>query len=214
MELAILALLVLHMLVFRYGDVMWQGVASPATGFSTPFGINTYVACGIATLALASLRFVRAFWYRWPAFLLALLMVCSSVPTNWVMPNRAYQRDDYTLTVSVHDFILQHLDQNRPVRMWYTIIAGEPRPFRNISSSYLWGYVLFNEAMPALEPVQASIEPTAQLVLMAATQPEIDAARQALGKLGLTYAPRVQKEFGRRNATFQVILGNLGYVTE
>jgi len=214
MELAILGLLILHMLVFRYGDVMWQGIASPDTGFSTPFGINTYVAFAIATFALASMRFVRTLWYRWPAFLLALLMVCSSVPTNWVMPNAARMRDDYALTVSVHDFILQHLDRNRPLRMWYTIVAGEPRPFRNISSSYLWGYVLFNEAMPALEPIQASIEPTAQLVLMAATQPEIDTARQALGKLGLTYSPRVQKEFGRRNATFQVIIGNLAYVTE
>jgi hypothetical protein len=64
--------------------------------------------------------------------------------------------------------------------MWYRVVTGEPRPYRNISSSYLWGYVLVNEAMPSLEPnATAALDAKVQLVLMAANQREVEAARWA-----------------------------------
>jgi len=213
-ELAILALLIAHLLVFRQGDDVWRLVPLAPARFANGFGINTYVADGIATLALVSLRFVAAEWFRWPAFLLALVVGYSSVPTNFPLPTATHAQEDFALTVSVHDFILEHLDPARRLRMWYTITAGEPRPYRNISSTFLWGYVLLNEAMPVLERSTLRNRPNdeTRLVVMAATEKEIDAAVQALQKVLYRFEPVARREFGPPDARFHVVIGDLFHI--
>jgi len=210
-ELAILGLLIVHLVVFRRGDILWRSVPLVPNWFATPFGINTYVAVGIATLALVSVRFVRVSWFRWPVFLLVLLMGYSSVPVNFPLPNTTRAREDFGLTVAVHDFIYQHLDFNRKISMWYSLKPGELRPYRGISSTYLWAYVVLNEAMPSLERSTLMNKPDDQtrLILMATNDKEIDVARQSLLKAGYRYEPVVQQEFGPRDATFQVVIGDL-----
>ena len=211
LELAILGLLIVHLVIFRNGDLIWGAVPLLPARLGTNFGINTYVAFGIAGIALLSLRFVRALWFRWPVFLLALLMAYSSVPGHWPAPDSPRVREDFTLMVSVHEFIREHLGQSRSLRMWYAMPPGEPRPYRSISSTYLWGHVLLNESMPSLESSTLINRPSTEvpLVLMAGDGREIDAARLALLKVGLSYTPTAQKQFGPRNATFQVIIGNV-----
>ena len=211
LELAIFALLIIHFIVFRHGDVVWGAVAATlGVKFSTPNGINAVVAIVVGVLALASLRFVRPFWFRWPVFLLALLMAYSSVPTNWGTLGTPRASDDFALTVSAHRFIGQNLDHGRALRFWYSLGPREPRPYRNISSTYLWGWTLVNEAMPSLDAAQAaSLVPDTQLVVLADTGAEVDAARQALRKSGFDYATRVAREFGARDRSFWVVIGRL-----
>lgn len=215
LELAILGLLIVHILVFREGDVVWGALARTLrVRFATPNGINALVAVAVAVLALASLRFIRPLWLRWPVFLLALLMAYSSVPTNWAAHGTPRLRHDFALTVSAHRFIGQHVDHSRDFRFWYSLAPGEPRPFRNISSTYLWGWTLVNEAMPSLDAAQAaSLVPDTQLIVLADTGADVDAARQALRKSGFDYASRVQHEFGAPDASFWVVIGELSRVT-
>jgi hypothetical protein len=216
LELAILGLLIIHLLVFRRGDVVWEA-AAPAlgAGFATPNGINAFVAVGVGVFALALLRFVRPLWFRWPAFLLALLMAYSSVPTNWATHGTLRVREDFAVTVSAHRFIGQHLDRNRGLRLWYSLAPGEPRPFRSISSTYLWGWTLVNEAMPSLDAAQAaSLVPDAQLVVLADTGAEVDAARETLRKSGFDYATRTAREFGASDRSFWVVIGRLSRAAE
>jgi hypothetical protein len=140
-------------------------------------------------------------------------MAYSSVPENFAIWSLPRAKDDLAVTASVHEYIRQHLDPNRSFRMWYRVVTGEPRPYRNISSSYLWGYVLVNEAMPSLEPnATAALDAKVQLVLMAANQREVEAARAALQKVGFVYSPQVQQEFGSPDVRFQVIIGGLSPV--
>ncbi len=215
LELATLAVLVVHLLFLRHGDAWaWKSVGSTLNAaMSTRYGINAYVGCAVAGVALISLRLVRARWFQWPAFLLALLMAYSSVPENFAIWSLPRVKDDLALTASVHEYIRRHLDPNRSFRMWYRIVKGEPRPYRNISSSYLWGYVLVNEAMPLLEPNPPTpLDANAQLVLMAANQREVETARAALRKVGFVYSPQVQQEFGPPDIRFQVIIGGLSPV--
>jgi hypothetical protein len=214
MQLAILGLLIVHLLVFRGGDIAWATAASAVgVALATPFGINAYVAFAIASIALVALRFVRTPWFRWPAFLVMLVMPYSSVPSNWASPDTAHLQDDFAVSVSAHRFIGQHLDQNRGLRMWYALAPNEPRPFKNISSTYLWGWTLVNEAMPTLAPAQAALlAPDTQLVMMAARRGEVDAAQQALQAFGLEYVPRVQHEFTGRGSNFWVIIGEMSRI--
>jgi hypothetical protein len=216
LELAILGLLIIHFLVFRHGDEVWGAVAATlGVKFSTPNGINALVAVVVGVLALASLRFIRPLWFRWPAFLLALLMAYSSVPTNWATQGTPLAREDFALTVSAHRFIAQHLNRSRGLRFWYSLGVGEPRPYRNISSTYLWGWTLVNEAMPSLDAAQAAtLVPDAQLVVLADTGAEVDAARQALRKSGFDYGTRVEREFGAPDRSFWVVIGGLSRVVE
>ena len=211
LEVAILGLLIIHFLVFREGDAVWGGVASTlGVQLSTPNGINALVAVAVGVFALASLRFIRPLWFRWPAFLLALLMAYSSVPTNWAEHGPPRASDDFALTVSAHRFIGQHLDHSRGLRFWYLLGPGEPRPYRNISSTYLWGWTLVNEAMPSLDAAQAAtLVPDTQLVVLADTGAEVDAAREALRKSGFDYATRVAREFGAPDRSFWVVIGRL-----
>ena len=215
-ELAILGLLIVHLLVFRQGDGAWGAVAPIlGAGFSTPNGINAFVAVAIGGLALVVVRFGRPLWFRWPAFLLALLMAYSSVPTNWATHGTPRASEDFALTVSVHRFIGQHLDHKRDLRFWYSLVRGEHRPFRNISSTYLWGWTLVNEAMPSFDAAQAAtLAPDAQLVVLADTGAEVDAARQALRKSGFDYATRTAREFGASGRSFWVVIGRLSRSAE
>jgi hypothetical protein len=215
-QLAVLGLLIVHLLIFRQGDRVWAGVeAALGEGFSTPFGINAFVAFAVSGVLLASLRFVRPLWFRWPAFLLALLLAYSSVPTNWEPADTPHVKEDFTLTVSAHKFIGRHLDPSRALRMWYALTPSEARPLKNISSTYLWGWTLINEAMPSLDYAQAaSLAPNTQLVMMAAEAQEVEAARQSLRKFGFDYVPRIQQQFGRPETTFWVIIGDLNHVAD
>jgi hypothetical protein len=210
-ELVVLGLLIIHLYVFRQGDVAWRSVPLVPAWFATPYGINPYVGFGIATLALVSMKLVSTSWFRWPVFLLALLVGYSSVPTNFPLASASRAKEDFALTASVHDFVVQHLDPNRVLRMWYTITAGEPRPYRNVSSTFLWGYALLNEVMPTLEKSTLMNPPSDQtrLVLMVPNDKELNVARQALSDAGFDYTPVAQREFGPSNATFQVVIGDL-----
>jgi hypothetical protein len=215
LELVTLGLLVVHLLFLRHGDAWaWKNVGSTLNAaMATRYGINAYVGFAVASIALISVRLVRARWVQWTAFLLALLMAYSSVPENFAIWSLPRAKDDLAVTASVHEYIRQHLDPNRSFRMWYRVVTGEPRPYRNISSSYLWGYVLVNEAMPSLEPnATAALDAKVQLVLMAANQREVEAARAALQKVGFVYSPQVQQEFGSPDVRFQVIIGGLSPV--
>jgi hypothetical protein len=211
LELALLGLLIVHLVIFRYGDSAWTSVAPSLGGrFATGFGLNSFVAVGIATLALASLRFIGSLWARVPVFLVTLLMAYSSVPANWATPGMARVKEDFALTVAVDRFIEQYLDPKLRLRMWYAITPREPRPYRNISSTYLWGYILLNEAMPSLDSTQAaSIVRDQQLVLLAADSNEVDAAQRALYKFGYVYVPRVQREFAAGESSFLVVIGEV-----
>ena len=214
LELGILSVLVIHLLIFRQGDAVWGFVPLTPTWFATASGINAYAAFAIAALAMVTARLARTVSLRWPAFLLALVMGYSSVPVNFPAPNSTRAREDFALTATVHDFIYQHLDFNRKIRMWYSLRPGEPRPYRGISSTFLWGYVLLNEAMPSLEPSTLinQLVPEERLVLMAATEQEIDDARQALLKAKFDHVPVVRGEFGAPGETFHVVIGDLKYV--
>jgi len=214
LTLGILGGLIVQFLTVRKGEFVWTTVLPERLGpFSTPYGFNAFVAFGIAALALISLRFVRTPWYRWPAFLVVLLMVYSSVPMHWATTDTPHLQEDFEVTASAHRFINQHLDRTRRLRVWYTLTPGESRPFRNISSTYLWGWSIVNESMPTLEPAQAaSLNLDSQLMVMAADRSEIDAARRVLEKAGLDYAPRAQQEFGIPGSTFWVLIGDVSTV--
>ncbi len=209
--LAILGALIAQLLIVRNGYPVWQTVLPERLGrFLNPYGFDAFVAFAIAGLALVSLRFIRTAWYRWPAFLLALVMVYSSVPMNWAASNERHLQQDFAMTVSAHRFIGEHLDERRRLRVWYKLVPGEPRPFKNISSTYLWGWSLINEAMPSLEPAHiGTLEPGSQLLMMTTSPGEVDTARQALRKVGFEYVPRVRQAFGRRDAHFWVSIGDL-----
>jgi len=210
------ALIAAHLLVFRHGDFAWTAAVNAiATAFPNFYRFNTIVAFAICSLALLSLRFIRATWFRWPVFVLMLWIAYGSVPTAMPIAGVPHVREDFALTVSAHRFIGQHLDLNRPLRTWYMIAAGEQRPFRNISSTYLWGWALVNEAMPALESSQAAtLAPTTQLVSLVADHAQMDAARQALRRFGLDYTVEVERQFGAGDSTFWVVIGGVSRIAQ
>ena len=215
LELAALgALIAAHLLAFRHGDYTWTAAANVmASALPNAYPFNAIMAFAVCVLAIVSLGFIRATWCRWPVFLLLWGISYGSVPTNWPTVGARHVREDFALTASAHAFIGQHLDRNKGLRMWYRISAGEPRPFRNISSTYLWGWTLINEEMPSLlESQVASIQSVTQLVLLVGDRAETDAARQALQRFGLAYAPRVQRRFGVGGSTLWVVIGDVSRV--
>jgi hypothetical protein len=213
LELTILGVLIVaHLLVFRQGEYGWTAAANAlAAAFPTAYRFNAVVAFAVCSLAIAWLAFVPASRFRWPVFLLSFWIAYGgTVPTNWPTAHEPRLREDFALTASVHRFIGQHLDRKRPLRMWYMLPGGTGRPFRNISSTYLWGWILVNEEMPSLAVAQAaSLVPDTQLVLLVADRRETDEARQALGKFGLDYVPEVQQQFGPRDSPFWVAMGTI-----
>jgi hypothetical protein len=209
-ELAIAGLAIAaHLLVLRSGDLV-AGV-SKALGVTSPdlYRLNAIAACVVGSAALVSLRFIRWQWLQWPAYLLALWIGYSTVPMSWAAADTPGLKDDYALTVSVHRYIGEHLEKRR-LAMWYALPPGERRPFRNIASTYLWGWMLVNENLPTLSEREAALLiPDTQLVLLVADAGDADVVKGVVQKLDFDFTVRAQKQFGPTDAAFWVVIGEL-----
>jgi hypothetical protein len=212
LELGTLGLLIAaHILVFRRGELPWTAVSDMvAAAFPTAYRINVITAFVVACVALVVFRFAQSQWLRWPAFLLTFWIAYGSMPPYFPTVQTPHLKENFVLTVSVHRYIKEHLTATRPLAMWYALADAGRRPFRDIASSYLWGYVIFNEELPSLdESKAAAVLAGTQLVLLVRDPADIDAARAALQKFALDYTPVAQKEFGPTDAAFWVVVGDL-----
>jgi hypothetical protein len=94
--------------------------------------------------------------------------------------------------------------------MWYALPPGERRPFRNIASTYLWGWMLVNENLPTLSEREAALLiPDTQLVLLVADAGDADVVKGVVQKLDFDFTVRAQKQFGPTDAAFWVVIGEL-----
>jgi hypothetical protein len=126
----------------------------------------------------------------------------------WLIPG-IDARAEFEETAGAHRFITRHVD-SRPVRFWSSAATRSSPPFRSVSSTYLWGWVLINEELPVLTRSQAAtLQPGTRLVLLLERQAEADAARAALREFGFDYAVVAEDQFGRGSRTFRVVIADL-----
>jgi hypothetical protein len=212
LEFGTLGLLIAaHLLVFRQGELPWTAASEVlAAAFPSAYRINAITAFAVACAALALFRFVATPWLRWPAFLLALWLAYGSMPPYFPTAQTAHLKENFVLTASVHRHIKEHLTATRPLAMWYALPDAGRRPFRDIASSYLWGYIIINEELPSLNESRATALLTdTQLVLLVINPEDVDGAKAALQKFDLDYTPLAQKQFGPNDADFWVVVGDL-----
>jgi hypothetical protein len=146
----------------------------------------------------------------WPAFVLTLWIAYGAVPMNWATAQTPHLQEDYTLSISAHRYLWEHLDNNRRLAIWYALRPDERRPYKNISSTYLWAWTYVNEDLPSLdEKLSPTVVPGAQLVLLIPDLGDTDRAKAALQKFDFDYTPREQQQFGPADASFWVIVGDL-----
>jgi hypothetical protein len=194
------ALIAAHALVFRSGIAILP--VAPRLD-----AIGAFAVCG---MALASIRFARSSWIVWPAFVLTLWIAYGAVPMNWATAQTPHLQEDYTLSISAHRYLWEHLDNNRRLAIWYALRPDERRPYKNISSTYLWAWTYVNEDLPSLdEKLSPTVVPGAQLVLLIPDLGDTDRAKAALQKFDFDYTPREQQQFGPADASFWVIVGDL-----
>jgi hypothetical protein len=111
------------------------------------------------------------------------------------------------VTAAAHEFIGDTV-VDRPFKIWYRLDTTE-RPYKNISSTYLWGWSLVNEEMPALKPAEAEmITPGLQLVLLVKDPAEAESARTALRRFEVDFVPKAQRQFGAGDVMLWVIIAD------
>ena len=212
LELGTLGLLIAaHLLVFRQGELPWTAASEMlAAAFPSAYRINGITAFAVAGAALVLFRFVSSQWLRWPALLVALWIAYGSMPPYFPTAQTPNLKENFVLTASVHRHIKEHLNATRPLAMWYALADAGRRPFRDIASSYLWGYIIINEELPSLNESRATaVLPDTQLVLLVINPEDVDVAKAALQKFDLDFAPQSQKQFGPGDADFWVVVGDL-----
>jgi hypothetical protein len=212
-ELATLAVLICaHLLVFRWGELSYSAASRAlAAAFPEAPPINAISAFAICAVALVSMRFVRSRWFQWPAFVLTLWIGYGSMPGYFLPADRPNVKEDYSIVVSAHRYLWEHLDNNRVLSMWYALSPDEQRPLRSIASTYLWAWRLVNENLPMLteKEVTDMLTRDGQLVLLVNDPGEADVVKAALRKFDYDYTPQDQKQFGPASASFWVVVGDL-----
>jgi hypothetical protein len=169
------------------------------------FSASIAMAAGLA--AVSALRLIRPAPQAWAAFTVAVACSYVALPPLWSVGVDG--RDEFQDTVRAHRFITGHLD-NHVIRFWTCAPTGSSPPFLSISSTYLWGYVLINEQLPALTDTQAAtLQPGARLVLLVNRPTEADEARNALRPFGLDFGVIAQQEFGAPRRPFRVVIADL-----
>jgi hypothetical protein len=111
--------------------------------------------------------------------------------------------------VHAHRFIAQHLG-DRALRVWSSQPNVGTPPFRAISSTYLWGWVLVNETLPLLSGTEAAtLQPGTRMVLLMNRQGEADQARESLRQFGFDLGVVAQEDFGPATRPFRVVVADL-----
>src|SRR5262249_49899358 len=132
----------------------------------------------------------------------------SAIDAFWPGDVRLDFRGDFEQTVRAHRFIAANVAR-KPVRMWYTAPSRDAPPFRSISSTYLWAYVLINEELPALGADAAkTIVPGSRLVLLMRQPAEAQLARAALQRFGFDFTVVARQDFGGERP-FIVLVGEV-----
>lgn len=215
-ELATLAALICaHLLVFRWGEISYSAASRVlVAAFPNVPPLNAISAFVICAVALVSIRLVRSRWLQWPAFALTLWIAYGSMPGYFLPVDRPNVREDYSIVVSAHRYLWEHLDNNRVLSMWYALAPDEKRPLRSIASTYLWAWRLVNEDLPRLNEQEATdmLTRDGQLVLLVPDPGAAEAAKGALRKFDYNYTPQDQKQFGPADASFWVVIGDLSRI--
>lgn len=169
----------------------------------------TFIA---AAAAIATVVFVRAasrFQTRWIVLSAGLSLTFVAAPQFWQSATGAMPRVRYAITAAAHRYISGQVDGRR-LRIWYDLPADTERPVKSIASTFLWGYVLVNEALPQLTPQQAeTLTEGTRLVILAPDAADVALARAPLGRFGFEFRPVAERRFGDGGAAVAVVVGDL-----
>jgi len=209
-ELGLLGLFVLaHWLVLTDVGAFWWRVWQLVHVTASPQRLATAITLAACLLAVFVWRFVSIRWLQKAIFATLLTVSYLAVPGNWPVANGQDSRRQFERTVAAHRFIRDEIGVAKP-RFWYHATPATTLPFIAIASTYLWGYVVINEALPLLKDTEAAnLMPGTPLVLLAGSAEEAEGARRALAAFGFDYIVRVQKTFADDEMSFVVVVANL-----
>jgi hypothetical protein len=169
----------------------------------------TMLGAASGAIAVALLHAPGAASVRRFGFVIALACSYIAAPQFWQPAVGASAPARFETTALAHRYIAAHATDH-PLRVWYRLTPDTERPFKSIASTYLWGYVLVNEAMPELSQQQAAtLVPGSRLVLLLSDAADAEAARSGLRAFGFDYEPVAQRQFGDGEAGFSIVIANL-----
>ncbi len=173
-----------------------------------------YVATALGLIASAlsviAVRREPRFTRRWMCFAAATAVSFVAVPQFWVGgADRGFATRRFEETVGAHRFVVSQIGGEAP-KFWYALSPTEPRPFKSISSTFLWGYSLINEQMPILTGAQAAtLRAGSRLVLLVPTPADAEVAREPLRRAGFDYSLVTHREFGEGPTALSVVIVDL-----
>jgi hypothetical protein len=223
MELATLCVFaVAHLVVYGHVTTFWRTVAR-VLGYVHPLTVSaaaTSIGAAAGCVAVIALRFVPIPRVAWGVFLAGMVMSFAAVNSPFDRPVKLVAmalwpeassfsfRAEFEQTALAHRFIAASIPQ-KVVRFWYAPPTRVSPPFRSISSTFLWEYVLINEDFPHITAkVAKTIQPGSRLVLLMRTPSEEQEARDALRPFGLDFTVVEKRGFGTSDRPFIVLVGD------
>jgi hypothetical protein len=207
---ALVVLLSVHAFVLHHPDAYWgPWELWLARGRASRLAVMTAATAGLGLVAVLGLQTVPLPHVQRGLLVAGLALSYAVLAAHWPVQFAPSGRSEFTQTVRAHRFIASQLG-HQPFRIWSRTPTLLSPPYRSISATYLWGFVIVNEELPRLTEKEArSFEPATRLAILVDRDAEAQEAVTSMRAFGLDYVNTRREQFGQDGRPFIVIVGDV-----